>query len=74
MARSQRNGGSEATQEKRRPVYSRRFFSGTSTVEAAVWMKPGNGEDDRPRYSITTSRSYKDGEEYKRSDTYGPQD
>lgn len=73
MARNQRGSGGD---EKKPPVYSRRFYTGSGTsVEAAVWDKTvGDGDDERLVYSVTVSRTYKDGTDWKRSDSFWPQD
>jgi hypothetical protein len=40
-------------------------------IQAAVWE---NDTDQGPRYNTTFSRSYKDGEEWKSSDSFGRDD
>jgi hypothetical protein len=65
------NGGAE---KKDPPVYSRRFYiGGSGSIEAAVWEKEV-GDDKRLTHTVTVSRSYKDGDEWKRSDSFWPQD
>ena len=55
---------SETTTPKPRPVTTIRL----GPVEAAVWENPR--PDGRPNHSVTFSRSYKDGEEWKNSASY----
>jgi hypothetical protein len=40
-------------------------------IEIAIWR---NDSDKGPWYSVTPSRSYKQGEEWKQSDSYGMDD
>lgn len=49
--------------EKTRPVKSIRL----GTIEASIWE---NDNDGRKTHSVTFKRSYKDGEEWKNSDSY----
>jgi hypothetical protein len=68
-------GGSRTAEKKDPPVYSRRFYMGASgTIEVCVWLSPGDGNSKRDSYFVTTSRSYKDGDDYKKADTFWPQD
>jgi hypothetical protein len=54
-----------------RPVHVVRF----GTVKAAVWRNMVDmGNASRPMYNVTVSRSYKDGEEWKDSSSFGPED
>ena len=40
-------------------------------VKAAIWS---NETEDRTRHNVTFSRSYKDGEEWKRTQSFGRND
>lgn len=52
----------------KRPAHSVRV----GPIEAAIW---GNErKDGTPFYSVTFKRSYKDGEEWKESSSYGERD
>jgi hypothetical protein len=65
---------STATQNKsekagNRPVYAIRY----GAVRAAIWRNVvDNGNASRPMYNVTFSRSYKDGDEWKDSTSFGP--
>ena len=43
------------------------------SVEAAVWMKPDSG-GDRKRFEITVARCYRDGDTWRRSQRFYPED
>lgn len=52
---------------KAKPVHEVRLGS----VKAAIWQ---NDTANGKRYSVTVSRLYKDGDEWKRSDSFGRDD
>ena len=52
---------------KQQPVHEIRF----GAVKAAVWE---NQTPNGTRYGVTVSRLYKDGDEWKRSDSFGRDD
>lgn len=52
---------------KQQPIHEIRLGS----VKAAIWE---NITDNGTRYSVTVSRLYKDGTEWKRSDSFGRDD
>ncbi|MCI0462773.1 MAG: hypothetical protein L0Z62_37980 [Gemmataceae bacterium] len=52
---------------KQQPVHEIRF----GAVKAAIWE---NQTNNGTRYSVTVSRLYKDGDEWKRSDSFGRDD
>ena len=52
---------------KQQPIHEIRLGS----VKAAIWE---NTTDNGTRYSVTVSRLYKDGTEWKRSDSFGRDD
>jgi hypothetical protein len=53
--------------EKAKPVHKVR----AGGIEVAVWQKES---DKGPWYSVSMSRSYKQGEEWKQSDSFGADD
>jgi hypothetical protein len=53
--------------DKVKPVHKLR----AGGIEVAVWQKES---DKGPWYSVTMSRSYKKGEEWKQSDSFGSDD
>lgn len=62
---------------RRKPVYTRRMFTGAATVEAAVWPTTvGSGDSERDTFTVTVQRSWKDPEtnDYKRNQSFWPQD
>jgi hypothetical protein len=68
----------QATQEQKRaekpanrPVHTVRY----GTIQAAIWRNMvGNGNASRPMYSVKFSRSYKEGEHWKDSTSFGLDD
>ena len=57
--------------EPNRPVHSVRY----GTIRAAVWRNVvDNGNASRPMYNVTVSRSYRDGEDWKDSSSFGYDD
>ena len=52
---------------KAKPVHKIR----SGAIEVAVW---GQENDKGPWYSVTMSRSYKQGDEWKQADSYGVDD
>ena len=65
-----------ATQNKsekatNRPLHTIRY----GAVKAAIWRNVvDNGSAPRPIYNVTFSRSYKDGNDWKDSSGFGPDD
>jgi hypothetical protein len=53
--------------EKDMPVFSCRHRA----LKAAVWLNPS---DNGPFYNVTVSRSYKDGDKWKESSSFGYDD
>jgi hypothetical protein len=54
-----------------RPAHTIRY----GAVRAAIWRNlADNGSASRPMYSVTFSRSYKDGDAWKDSSSFGPDD
>ncbi|MEM7516027.1 MAG: hypothetical protein AAF368_03765 [Planctomycetota bacterium] len=62
--------------DKKKPVASfGPYYSGGSYVETAIWENESAGEAQAgPSYAVSFSRSYKDGEEWKRSKSLRAQD
>jgi hypothetical protein len=58
---------SDAATDKRKPAHKIR--SGSITI--TIWKNEG---DKSAWYSVRPSRRYKDGDEWKEADTYGPED
>ena len=54
-------------QQSNKPVHVIRYGS----IRAAIWS---NRTDSGQMYNVTVSRSYKDGEEWKDSGSFGPED
>lgn len=76
MAESAETNSGDAT-GRREPVFTRRFFTGAATVEAAVWpTTAGSGQNEFQTFNVTVQRSYKDANtgEYKRTQSFWPQD
>lgn len=53
----------------RRPAHSVRV---SGAIEAAIWQN--ERKDGTPFYSVTFKRSYKDGDDWKESASYGERD
>jgi hypothetical protein len=53
------------------PVHTIRY----GTLRAAIWKREVDlGNNSRPMYSVTFTRSYKDGDDWKDSSSFGPDD
>jgi hypothetical protein len=67
MTKDTTTGQKETPAQKEKPVHKLR----AGALDVAVWRREGqNG----PFYSVTTSRSYRQGEEWKQADSYGADD
>lgn len=67
--RSQSNGRREERKSDP-PIWSRRYWVGTGTIEVAVWSRMvGEGKDEREVLNTTLKKTYKekDSDEYKES-------
>jgi hypothetical protein len=54
-----------------RPVHTIRY----GALRAAIWKREVDlGNNSRPMYSVTLTRSYKDGNDWKDSSSFGPDD
>lgn len=61
----------DATRSAKRPIQTIRY----STVRAAIWRNViDNGNASRAAYNVTFSRSYKDGDIWKESHSFGRDD
>jgi len=57
--------------EPNRPVHTVRY----GAIRAAVWRNVvDNGNASRPMYNVTVSRSYRDGDDWKDSSSFGYDD
>jgi hypothetical protein len=53
------------------PVHTIRY----GALRAAIWKREVDlGNNSRPMYSVTFTRSYKDGNDWKDSSSFGPDD
>jgi hypothetical protein len=69
----ERNG--EEREKGSPPVYSRRAWTGTGTVEVAVFERMVESESgDRRVFHVVAKRTWKDGDEYKSSNVFRPED
>lgn len=65
------NQQSKPDRATNRPVHTIRY----GTLHAAIWKREVDlGNNSRPMYSVTFSRSYKDANEWKDSSSFGPDD
>jgi hypothetical protein len=61
----------QAAKPSNRPVHTVRY----GAIQAAVWRNiVDNGNASRPMYNVTFSRSYKDGERWKETTSFGVDD
>jgi hypothetical protein len=69
------NHRQEKRNEKPAPVWSRRYWTGKANVEVAVWSNviEQNG-DDREVFSASLKKTYKDGDDYKESGSFFPEE
>ena len=72
-ARSKRSDTEE--REKSGPIFSRRAWTGTGSVEVAVFPKMIDGNDGEYRvFNTIAKRCWKEGEEYKSGNAFRPED
>jgi hypothetical protein len=65
---SRRNGSSKKEQSS--PVFSRRFWTGSGNLEVAVWERTvGEGDQARSVLNTTMKKTYKDGDDFKESNS-----
>lgn len=61
------NGGAPASEARVKPIHEIRF----GRIKAAIWA---NQTEAGVRHNVTISRLYKDGDTWKRSDSFGRED
>jgi len=76
MAKTEKRAGNGNGGEANKPVHTvGPFNSGGSLIEASVWENEvGEGDEARLVFNVTVQRSYNDGEEWKRTKSFRPQD
>jgi len=75
MAQTTQRKANNRRETKPGPVWSRRYWTGKATVEVSVWSHTREGENgDREVFSTTLKKTYKDGDEYKESDSFFPEE
>ncbi len=67
MSKETTTGQKETPAQKDKPVHKLR----AGALEVAIWAREG---EHGPFYSVTMSRSYRQGEEWKQADSYGADD
>lgn len=77
MAQQRRNGNGGDKKEATKPVWSRRYWTGSGSLEVAVWEREiGKGDDARLVMNTTLKKTYKekDSDEYKESSSFRPEE
>lgn len=65
---SRRNGSSKKESDK--PVWSRRYWTGSGNLEIAVWERTiGEGDESRVVRNTTMKKTYKEGSDFKESNS-----
>jgi hypothetical protein len=65
----------EENREKSPPVFSRRAWTGTGSVEVAIFDKTITGDNGDFRvFNVLAKRSWKDDEGYQSSNSFRPED
>ena len=73
--RSSRRSEPEPKQEKSSPIFSRRVWTGTGSVEICVWDKMIDGDDGEFRvFNIVAKRCWKEDNDYKSGNAFRPED
>jgi hypothetical protein len=67
MANNQRTQQARSNDAKQKPVHEVRL----GRIKAAIWA---NETDNGTRHNVTITRLYKDGEEWKSTDSFGRDD
>jgi len=71
MAASQKS----MTEEKSKPIWSKRYWTGSGNLEVAVWKREiGTGPSSREVLNTTIKKTYKDGDRYKASSSFRPEE
>ena len=66
---AKKNGGKK--EEATKPVWSRRYWTGSGNLEVAVWSRMvGEGDDARQVLNTSLKKTYKTDTEYKESSSY----
>lgn len=61
--------------DKPKPVYSKKYWTGSGNLECSVWENvTGEGDDERVVLSTTLRKTYKVDGEYKESTSLFPQE
>lgn len=75
MAQQRKNGNGGEKKEAPKPVWSRRYWTGSGNLEVAVWEREiGNGDDARTVLNTTVKKTYKADDQYKESSSYRPEE
>ena len=80
MTRTQRNdGGTTAGDaretERKPPVWSRKVFANGATLEVAIFEREIDGRNGKfVTYNVTMKRQYKDGDDYKTTQSFRSDD
>ena len=74
-SQSKKNGNGGKKDESTRPVWSRRYWTGSGNLEIAVWSRTiGEGDQQRDVLNTTLKKTYKDGDDYKESSSFRPEE
>ncbi len=69
---SKSNGKKE---EKSKPVWFRRYWTGSGVLEVSVWSRTIESQGgDREVFNTSLKKTYKDGDDYKESGSYRPEE
>jgi hypothetical protein len=75
MATRSRSRRREDDESKNRPIWSRRYWTGSGNVEVAIFENVnGDGDEERVVLSTTLKKTYRDGDDYKDSKSFFPQE
>ena len=66
----------QTEQAKKTPVWSRKVFTGSATIECAVFenVREDRNGDEFMTYAVLLKRTYKDGDDYKTSASFRAED
>lgn len=57
------------------PIFSRRYWTGSGTIELACWRKTiGEGDEARDVINTTLKKTYRQDGEYKESSSFRPEE
>jgi hypothetical protein len=75
MARSSKGQSNGQSSTKNKPVFSKRYWTGSGNIEVAVWENSnGEGDDERIVLSTTLRKTFKSDGEYEESKSLFPQE